>query len=207
MSHAGTAVVRSSAADGLKESVFGFRNILPKNRVERRGFKDKVALEKMRLAQRVGHAARMNNANAPETTSMLTSCRPGDAGYVSNSERFHTDTSGEEYQLRQSNIQRAKQIEEVKRSVQVKRDDERWQSVNAKIDKDDEKWDSVRLEGQKAKKNQSNVAYNVVTMQYEQSIHGEQQKYLDDMVRFRAQERTVKLVEQVRIQYTVYNGY
>jgi hypothetical protein len=50
--------VRAAAADGLKESSFGFRNILPKNRLERRGVKDKATLEKMRLEQRVGHAAR-----------------------------------------------------------------------------------------------------------------------------------------------------
>lgn len=92
--------------------------------------------------------------------------------------------------------------------MQVKRDDDRWQTVNSRLEKEDEKWDSIRLEGAKAKKNMSNVAYNVVTMQYEQSTHGEHQKYLDDMVRYRAQERTLQLVEQgdTRVNYNIISG-
>ncbi len=170
--------------------------------------KDKVALERMRISQRVGHAARLHNANAPENTSMLTSCRPGDAGYVSNSDRFHTDTSGEEYQSRQQAIDRAKKIDEMKRHVQIKRDEDRWQDVNSKMEREEDRWNKLRQDGSKSKKNTSNVAYNVVTMQYEQSIHGEQQKYVDDMVRYRAQQRTLQLVEQgdSRVNYNIISG-
>jgi len=92
------------------------RNILPKTREERRGLKDKVALEKQRLSQRVGHQARMQQANAPDSTSGLTSCSTDAAGYISNAERFHTDTAGEEYQQRQIQIAKKKQAEDFRRN-------------------------------------------------------------------------------------------
>jgi len=87
--------------------------------------KDKVALEKSRLAQRSGWEARQHRMNAPETSALLTSCTPGTnvvvdawhftvngdyysdiyrigaAGYQSNSDRFHTDVVGEEFARRQ----------------------------------------------------------------------------------------------------------
>lgn len=59
----------------------------------------------------------MHNANAPENTSMLTSCKPGDAGYLSTSDRFHTDVAGEEMHMRNQNIERRKKIDDFKRNV------------------------------------------------------------------------------------------
>ena len=84
------------AAVEIAPSAFGFRNIRPKTRGERKGMKDKVALERSRLMERSGWQARMHQKNAPETTAGLTSCRPGDEGYLSNSDRFHSDTVGEQ---------------------------------------------------------------------------------------------------------------
>lgn len=47
--------------------------------------------------------------------------------------------------------------------------------------KEDEDWRRLREDGSKAKKNQSNVAYDIMTLQYSQDQDGQQQKYLDDM--------------------------
>ena len=64
-------------------SSFGFKNIKPRTRRERQALNDKTATEKLRLEQRVGHEARMHRANAPETSSLLTSCNPGRLKYNS----------------------------------------------------------------------------------------------------------------------------
>ena len=100
------------------ESHFTYqRSIKPKTRFERRSLKDKVALEKNRIKQRTGFAARIHNANAPETSAGLTSCVTGGAGYLSNSDRFHTDVVGEEYANRMQEMEKKKQVAEFKRKV------------------------------------------------------------------------------------------
>lgn len=86
--------------------------------------KDKVALEQSRLNQRVGFEARMHRANAPSSTNALTSCAPDGAGYISNADRFHSDTSGEEYEKRLRDAERRKQIDENKRNQVYKH--KRW---------------------------------------------------------------------------------
>ena len=78
--------------------------------------KDKVALEKNRLAQRSGWEARLHRMNAPETSALLTSCTQGAAGYISNSDRFHTDVVGEEFAIRQELIVRKAKAAEFRRN-------------------------------------------------------------------------------------------
>ena len=97
-------------------SAFGFRNIQPKTRQERRGHYDKVSLEKSRIDQRVGFEARIHQANAPKHSSQLTSCLSEGAGYISNADRFHCDTAGEEYATRQDAIQRKNRAIEFRRN-------------------------------------------------------------------------------------------
>ena len=53
--------------------------------------------------------------NAPEHTSGLTSCPEGAAGYLSNSDRFHSDTVGEEYAIRQEARAKLLKVQEHKR--------------------------------------------------------------------------------------------
>ena len=62
--------------------------------------------------------------------------------------------------------------------------------------------------GIKAKKNQSHVAYDITNLQYHQNVAGEHQKYVDDMVRYRAQARTRNLVllSDSRAPYNILNG-
>ena len=92
------------------------KSIRPKTRHERRGLKDKVALEKNRISQRVGFEARMHQQNAPETSALLTSCKSDAVGYLSNSDRFHTDTVGEEFARRQELIQKRYQSNDFRRN-------------------------------------------------------------------------------------------
>jgi hypothetical protein len=97
-------------------SSFGFRSIRPKSRDERRGLLDKVLLEKSRLNQRVGYEARQQQANAPTTSSLLTSCVSEGAGYISNADRFHSDTAGEEYAARQEALHKKNRAIEFRRN-------------------------------------------------------------------------------------------
>jgi hypothetical protein len=57
------------------------------------------------------------------------------------------------------------------------------------------------MKGDKAKKNQSAVAYDITTMVYKQDASGAQQKYYDDMIRYRAKLRTYNLAMQSDTRY------
>ena len=86
------------------KSANGFRNILPMTRSERRAQRDKVALEKDRLMKRTGLAAKMYRENAPDTSDGLVVPRPDAAGFMADSDRFHTDVAGEDKLRRDAKI-------------------------------------------------------------------------------------------------------
>lgn len=195
------------------KSAFGFRNIRQKTRAERRGMKDKVALERSRLMVRSGWEARMHQKNAPETTSGLTSCRPGDEGYLSNADRFHSDTVGEQYRERQETSVKRNAAHNFRRENARKRDEDRWEKTEHMQHEAEERIHRIREDPNLVvfrgpRKNASNVAYDITNLQYKQDTTGEAQQYHDNMVRFRAQARTRALVVlgDSRVPYNILNG-
>ncbi len=154
---------------------------MPRTRYERNSLKDKVALERNRLNERSGLQARIHRQNAPEHTSLLTSCTHDAAGYLSNADRFHTDVAGDEYQQRQEQYKKKLAANEFRRNVSSQREEDRWMTAEMKAKAEEEYWTKVREEGLKSKKNESNVAYDILTLQYNQDPDGEAQKYHDDM--------------------------
>lgn len=63
------------------------KNIKPRTRDERRSLKDKEALEKSRIIQRVGLEAREYRRHAPTSSAALTTCTKDAAGYLSDADR------------------------------------------------------------------------------------------------------------------------
>lgn len=194
-------------------SAWGFRNIRPKPRSERRSAKNKVELERSRLMARSGWQARLHQKNCPETTFGLTSCRPGDEGYMSDNDRFHSDVAGEEYEMRLKAHERSQQAEVFRRERARRRDEDRW-AKNEKIQNHEEEQlqkirENPHLPGRRTgKKNMSNVSYDITNLQYNQDTSGEAQQYYDNMVRYRAQNRTRALVVlgDSRVPYNILNG-
>lgn len=191
-----------------KPSAFGFRNIIPKSRQDRKACKDKVLIEKSRIDQRVGWEAQMQRLNAPADSSGLTSCPENAAGYISNSNRFHSDTAGEQYDLRQETLRREKEAIQYRKRQSEERENLRWEKEDKKKQQEEEFWEAQRENGLKSKKNLSAVAYDITTMVYKQDITGARQKYFDDMVRYRAKMRTHSLasVSDTRVDYNIISG-
>jgi len=61
------------------------------------------------------------------------------------------------------------------------REEDRYAKMAEAKARDEEHWHRLREEGSRAKKNASNVSYDLLSLQYHQDIHGEQQQYADDM--------------------------
>jgi hypothetical protein len=57
----------------------------------------------------------MQRDNAPSTSAGLTACVRGGAGYLTDAERFHSDTAGEEYARRQEELRRKERAVEFRR--------------------------------------------------------------------------------------------
>jgi len=202
-----------NAVQEAPKSAFGFRNIRAKTRSERRGMKDKVALERSRIMQRAGWEARMHQKNAPETTAGLTMCRPGDEGYMSNADRFHSDTVGEAYKERQEESVKKHAAHNFRRENARRRDEGRWEKTEQQQHLEEERIQNIREDPNLVayrgpRKNSSLVAYDITNLQYRQDTTGEAQQYHDNMVRYRAQQRTRALVVlgDSRVPYNILTG-
>lgn len=123
----------------------------------------------------------MQRENAPETSAGLTTCVVGGAGYLSNADRFHSDTAGEEHAQRQQAVVRKQQAIEFRRNQSIEREDSRWRRIEEKQQQDAEKWNRLRESGTKSGKNQSSAAYDITNLRYHDNDDGKQQKYVDDM--------------------------
>lgn len=195
-------------SNSIEPSRYGFRSIRPKTREERKGLTDKVLLETRRINARVGHEARLHQANAPACSAMLTSCPTTAAGYISNSDRFHSDTAGEERESRQEIIHKKQRAIEFRRNQSMNREEQRWEKIENVRAEEDERSRRLREEGMACKRNTSNVHYDILNLQYSQNTGGEEQKYADDMVRFRSQVRSTNLVisGDTRAHYNIISG-
>ena len=87
----------SSSAETMEAatvpSAAGFRNIKPMTRHERRALKDKVALEKDRLMKRLKRRSCRERGEGLDEIRAPSRGR----GLLADANRFHTDTSGEEF--------------------------------------------------------------------------------------------------------------
>lgn len=189
-------------------SAFGFKNIRPKTRRERLNLKDKVALEKQRLNERVGASARQNQQYSHDSSAGLISCAENGAGYMSNADRFHTDTSGEEFARRKEEYARRQRATEFRKIQTETREEDRWNRLEELKRAEEERIQKLRESGQKAKKNESGAAYDITNLQYHDTEAGKVQQYSDDMVRYRAQIRARELVVKgdTRVAYNILNG-
>ncbi|GMH94316.1 hypothetical protein TL16_g12873 [Triparma laevis f. inornata] len=186
----------------------GFKNIKPLTRKERRALKDKVALEKQRLMNRTGLAAKMYRENAPENPSELLTLQSNAAGFLADADRYHSDTAGEEFQARKKAYERKQDIYNNTRNKRATTEEQRWKKIEESKTQEERYWETQRELGVKSMKNKSCVPYDPLTLQYNDTHDGEKLRYADDMVRYRAKVRANNMRAQgdTRSGYNIING-
>jgi hypothetical protein len=203
----------SSSAETMEAatvpSAAGFRNIKPMTRHERRALKDKVALEKDRLMKRSGLSAKLYRENAPQDSMGLTCPEPQAAGFLADADRFHTDTSGEEFLARKAKHEEKQLQYDQKRVSRVEREEARWQAIEEKKAEEEKYWDDQRESGAKAMKNNSCVPYDAITLRYNDGLDGDRLRYDDEKVRYRAALRSQNLMRcgDTRTGYNIISGH
>eukprot|EP00944_MAST-04C_sp_MAST-4C-sp1_P001358 g1358.t1 len=160
-----------------------FHNIEARTRKVRRDRESKETLEKSRLEQRRECHFKYENLGK------ITEMDPGSLGYATNSDRFQTDTSGEEYLGRQTAIHTRKAMLDAKRAALIEREEARWQQIERAQEAERSKWDRIRNEGARNRTNVNSVPYNPVTLRYNDNKEGDDLRKSDNLVRVRAAQR------------------
>lgn len=167
-----------------------FNNIPARTREQRIAVKDKEQWEKDRLSHRKEGFVRIDTSVTGNAMLVYT---PGSQGYMSDADRFHTDTSGEEKMLREEKNARLKFKEERSRYENVQREITRWKEMDAADAALEKKWEGYRATGTKCLRNKGGEAYNPITLQYNDGKDGSRLKAADDMIKRRAIARAENL--------------
>jgi len=177
-----------------------FANVMPRTREEREADKDKDGLEKLRLQDRKGgHYKFHGSANPimPYKDSL---------SYIEESERFSTDAAAEEYDRRQRKLMEKEEYYERRRAATYAREETRWDKIEQ-----DHQYNTFRQNDLKnkdlAQRNQSSVAYNPITLKYDDSYNGQVLQYNDQTIRFKAANRAQLIYQRQSSQdYDVISG-
>lgn len=159
------------------------RNIAPQGR--KAGRRSREQVEKDFLAQRTGGFQHHD----PSTIQRPFEVLPTASGFMSDAERFHSDTAGDEKKRRDLGSMRKRQQIAAKRRERLERDEQRWMGMEREYVGDKVRLEKIRDKGTKFKNNKISVPYDPITMKYDQSDEGSKLKYKDELVMYRAELR------------------
>ena len=179
------------SANGLAQTcahtaMSGFRAVQPETRADRASKSDKTTLEKSRLMQRREKFTRYEDIGEPTVPASNA------VGFMSDANRFHSDTAGEEKGVRDAAIQRREEKFENKRNQFLDREEGRWNNMEGEREVEQRKLEILQ-NSSKGTRNHSSVAYDAITLEYHATPAGQQQQFEDNMTKYRAGIRTEKL--------------
>ncbi|RLN06545.1 hypothetical protein BBJ28_00014187 [Nothophytophthora sp. Chile5] len=167
-----------------------FNNIPARSRDQRNAVCDKEQREKERLRARKEGFVRVDTS---ATGSAMLVYAPQSQGYMSDADRFHSDTAGEERAAREDARARVKVQQEHRRHESVNRDVRRWEAMDAASAEEKQRWEALRASGSKARRNKCGEPFNPVTLRYNDGKDGERLQAADVAVKHRATLRAQNL--------------
>ncbi len=168
--------------------MFAQKNIQPLPRNSRKFATDKETVEKSRLKQRTGGFTKY-----VDPAGLIGSADPSSAGYMPPSDQFITDVAAEDKLRRQAEAARRANDLLRRREAVAARDDARWQSMEAAKQAEEERVARLRENAKTAAANRRSMAYDPLTLQYEDSAAGRALKRQDDQIMYRAALRAQRL--------------
>lgn len=174
----------------------GFRNYRPVGRKYRQDQANIQRMEKQRIMQRREGFVRSDGIENPVETPQWS------AGYASEAERFMLDTVGEEKAERDyKKMLERNRIDKMKQERE-ERDRDRWLQREEQIRKEEE-----RINQLERKKNDSSVAYNLITKSTNDSKEKELFEYQMKMQEYSGAQRAQRLYRnQNKEQYNPLTG-
>ncbi|KAK1943780.1 hypothetical protein P3T76_005176 [Phytophthora citrophthora] len=167
-----------------------FNNIPARTREQREAVCDKEQREKERLRARKEGFVRVDTS---VTGSAMLVYTPQSQGFMSDADRFHSDTAGEERVVREEARARARMQQERRRHEAVNRDIRRWDAMDAASAEEKRRLIALQTSGSKARRNKSGEPFNPVTLQYNDGKDGERLRAADAAIKHRAMTRAQNL--------------
>lgn len=177
-----------------------FNNIEPRTREERAALKDKEKIEDYRLKQRIGgYHKYVDNAQIAQPD-------PISSHFISEAERFDKDFASHDKKVREAEFQSKLEVIERKRVEKFERDLQRWKYMDQEEDREKNRLEYMNEHYLTGKKNKGGAAYNVISLDYDNSNEGNMLKKRDDDAKVRALVRSKNIDMRSNCGYNVLTG-
>ena len=144
--------------------------------------------------------------NKPSEKININNPDPNSDIYISEGERFNKDFAAYDYNRRNIEHERKKEMYQNKKSQIYERERKRWEKMDYEYLKAENKIMMNKERNLVGRKNNPGMAFNPLTLQYDNSVQGEILKRRDDESKFRALMRATNIDKHANAGYNIING-
>ena len=144
--------------------------------------------------------------NKPSEKINLNIPDPNSDIYISEGERFNKDFAAYDYNRRNIEHERKKEMYQNKKNQLYERERKRWERMDYEYLKAENKIMMNKEKNLVGRKNNPGMAFNPLTLQYDNSVQGEILKRRDDESKFRALMRATNIDKHANAGYNIING-
>ena len=149
---------------------------------------------------------RIGMFNKPSEKMDINSPDPNSDIYISEGERFNKDFAAYDYNRRNIEHERKKEMYQNKKNQLYERERKRWERMDYEYLKAENKVMMNKEKNLVGRKNNPGMAFNPITLQYDNSVQGEILKRRDDESKFRALMRATNIDKHANAGYNIING-
>ena len=149
---------------------------------------------------------RIGMFNKPSEKMDINSPDPNSDIYISEGERFNKDFAAYDYNRRNIEHERKKEMYQNKKNQLYERERKRWERMDYEYLKAENKVMMNKEKNLVGRKNNPGMAFNPLTLQYDNSVQGEILKRRDDESKFRALMRATNIDKHANAGYNIING-
>lgn len=175
-------------------------NIKPKDRSERIANRNRDNIEKAYLQDRVGMF------NKPAEKARINDPDPMSDIYISEGERFNKDFAAYDYEKRCRDHQKKKERYQTLQSILFDRERKRWEKMDYDYLRNENKIMMNKERNLVGRKNNPGMAFNPITLQYDNSVQGEILKKRDEESKYRALMRASNIDKHTNAGYNILTG-
>ena len=144
--------------------------------------------------------------NKPSEKININSPDPNSDIYISEGERFNKDFAAYDYNIRNIQHERKKEMYQTKKNQLYERERKRWERMDYEYLKAENRIMMNKEKNLVGRKNNPGMAFNPLTLQYDNSVQGEILKRRDDESKFRALMRATNIDKHANAGYNIING-
>eukprot|EP00347_Sterkiella_histriomuscorum_P000657 403374998 len=180
--------------------MMNMNQVEPRTREERAALKDRERIEQLRLRDRIGSYHKyVDNAlvNNPDPTS---------SHFLPDNDRFNKDFASHDKMIREQQHKAKMEAIEQKRVEKYERDLKRWEFMDEENQRQSQRIQAMNDKYLTGQRNKGGAAYNILSLQYEQTDEGQYLKTRDDDAKVRAMMRSKNIDVRSNCGFNPING-